>query len=86
MIFTHNFVLSLIELVTRLMPGDRHIYHLAPKNIVKMLLANPVDILFAVSGQTSQISEPVPLILVCQAERHRRIRCVWLVRHFLAKL
>src|ERR1017187_3834536 len=34
---------------------------------------------------TSQISDPAPLILDCQPERHRRVRCIWLVGpHFLS--
>src|SRR5215831_5910849 len=31
---------------------------------------------------TSQISGPAPLILDCQPERHRRVRCIWFVRPF----
>src|ERR1039458_5167544 len=29
---------------------------------------------------TLQISDPAPLILDCQPERYRRVRCIWLVR------
>jgi hypothetical protein len=28
---------------------------------------------------TLQISDPAPLILDCQPERHRRVRCIWFV-------
>jgi hypothetical protein len=29
---------------------------------------------------TLQISDPAPLILDCQPERHRRVHCIWFVR------
>src|SRR5206468_1051158 len=29
---------------------------------------------------TSQISDPAPLSLDCQPERHRRVRCIWRIR------
>jgi hypothetical protein len=31
-------------------------------------------------GLTFQISDPAPLILDCQPDRHRRVRCIWFVR------
>ena len=33
-----------------------------------------------VSALTLQISDPAPLMLDCQPERHRRVRCIWFVR------
>jgi len=32
------------------------------------------------SSLTFQISDPAPLILDCQPERHRRVCCIWFVR------
>jgi hypothetical protein len=32
------------------------------------------------SRLTFQISDPAPLILDCQPERHRRVHCIWFVR------
>ena len=53
--------------------------YFAEKSKKKMLL--PVDNFSAIS--TFQLSDPAPLILDCQPERYRRVRCIWFVGHLV---
>jgi len=49
---------------------------------VAQQINNFLSVSILVRGLTSWISGPAPLIVAYEAERHRRVRCIWFVGPF----